>query len=236
MLAYLIIYVGTLARNNIKKFNYIGKAERMQNTIAINGEGKVIGKPDVAVVTIGLSTKKLEVAVAQKENTEKMNKLVSEIKKLGVKEEDIQTTQYMIYPEYDYMEGRNVLGGYTVSQEVTLKIRDLGKVSSVLAKVGEVGVNQVSGLSFTIDDKEALRASARELALKNVQEKAAALARALGVRLVRVVSFNESAGNDVGLLKGYPMYAEGIGGGGAPDIQTGSLDIKVSANVVYEIE
>ncbi|MEK7190024.1 MAG: SIMPL domain-containing protein, partial [Patescibacteria group bacterium] len=79
-------------------------------------------------------------------------------------------------------------------------------------------------------------AQARELALKNVQEKAIALARALGVRLVRVVSFNEDVGN-VGLMKGYPMYgAEGLGGGGAPDIQTGSLDIKVNANVVYEIE
>ena len=80
-----------------------------------------------------------------------------------------------------------------------------------------------------------LRASARELALKNVQEKAVALAQALGVRLVRVVSFNESTGNDTG-FKAYPMYASEMGGGGEPDIQTGSLDIKVNANVVYEIE
>lgn len=236
LLAYLIVYVGTLARNNVKKFNFIGKAERMQNTISVSGEGKVTGTPNIAVTDIGLVTEKADVASAQKENSEKMNKLIGEVKKLGVKDEDIQTTQYSIYPKYDYTEGKSILSGYTVQQSVTVKIRDLSKINAVLAKVGEVGANQVSSLSFTIDDKEALRASARELALKNVQEKAAALAQALGVRLVRVVSFNESTGNDIG-LKAYPMYgAEGMGGGGAPDIQTGSLDIKVSANVVYEIE
>ncbi|MBI5022619.1 MAG: SIMPL domain-containing protein [Candidatus Magasanikbacteria bacterium] len=235
LLSYLIVYVGTLARNNVKKFNFIGKAERMQNTISVSGEGKVTGTPNIAVTEIGLLTEKADVASAQKENSEKMNKLISEVKKLGIKDEDIQTTQYSIYPKYDYTDGRNILSGYTVQQSVTVKIRDLTKINTVLAKVGEVGANQVSSLSFTIDDKEALRASARELALKNVQEKAVALARALGVRLVRVVSFNESSGNDVG-LKNYPLYAEGIGGGGVPDIQTGSLDIKVNANVVYEIE
>ncbi len=235
LLAYLIVYVGTLARNNVKKYNFIGKAERMQNTITVSGEGKVTGTPNIAVTEIGLVTEKAEVASAQTENSEKMNKLISEVKKLGIKDEDIQTTQYSIYPKYDYTEGKSILSGYTVQQSVTVKIRDLTKINTVLAKVGQVGANQVSSLSFTIDDKEALRASARELALKNVQEKAAALARALGVRLVRVVSFNEDIGN-VGLMKGYPMYADGLGGGGAPDIQTGSLDIKVSANVVYEIE
>lgn len=236
LLAYLIVYVGTLARNNVKKYNFIGKAERMQNTISVSGEGKVTGTPNIAVTDIGLVTEKADVASAQKENSEKMNKLIGEVKKLGVKDEDIQTTQYSIYPKYDYTEGKSILSGYTVQQSVTVKIRDLSKINAVLAKVGEVGANQVSSLSFTIDDKEALRASARELALKNVQEKAVALARALGVRLVRVVSFNESGGNDFSPLKNYPMYAEGLGGGGAPDIQTGSLDIKVSANVVYEIE
>ena len=236
LLAYLIVYVGTLARNNVKKYNFIGKAERMQNTISVSGEGKVTGTPNIAVADIGLVTEKVDVASAQKENSEKINKLISEVKKLGIKDEDIQTTQYSIYPKYDYTDGRSILSGYTVQQSVTVKIRDLTKINTVLAKVGEVGANQVSSLSFTIDDKEALRASARELALKNVQEKAVALAQALGVRLVRVVSFNESTLGDIGIMKGYPAYAEGLGGGGAPDIQTGSLDIKVSANVVYEIE
>ncbi|HBV57910.1 MAG TPA: hypothetical protein DEB73_01425, partial [Candidatus Magasanikbacteria bacterium] len=71
LLAYLIVYVGTLARNNVKKFNFIGKAERMQNTISVSGEGKVTGTPNIAMTEIGLLTEKADVASAQKENSEK---------------------------------------------------------------------------------------------------------------------------------------------------------------------
>ncbi|MBI5731876.1 MAG: SIMPL domain-containing protein [Candidatus Magasanikbacteria bacterium] len=238
LLVYLIIFIGALARNNLKKFNYIGKAERMQNTIALTGEGKVTGAPNIAVTEIGLLTEKEDVASAQKENTEKMNKLISEVKKLGIAVDDIQTTQYQIYPKYDYSNGKSVISGYTVSQSVSIKIRDLAKINAVLAKVGEVGVNQVSNLSFTIDNPEELKAAAREKALTNVKAKAVALAKDLGVKLVRIVSFNEYAPEN----QAYPMYknmAEGMGGAGAtpsPDIQTGTLEVKVSVSVIYEIE
>lgn len=237
LLVYLIIFVGSLTRNNLKKFYYIGKAERPQNTIVINGEGKVIGTPDIAVVEVGFLTEKPDVASAQKENTEKMNKLLAEIKKLGVKEDDMQTTQYQIYPKYDYTEGRSILSGYTVNQNVSLKIRDLTKISPVLAKVGEVGVNQVSGLSFTIDEPENLQAEARAKALANARAKAEALTKSLGVKIVRVVSFSEYNQPEPGplYLKSMSM-AEGIGGGGAPEIKSGSLEVKVGVSVVYEIE
>lgn len=237
LLVYLIIFIGALSRNSLKSFYYIGKAERPQNTIAITGEGKVIGTPDIAVVEVGFLTEKPDVASAQKENTEKMNKLLAEIKKLGVKEDDMQTTQYQIYPKYDYTEGRSVLSGYTVNQNVSLKIRDLTKISPVLAKVGEVGVNQVSGLTFTIDEPENLQAEARAKALVNARAKAEALTKSLGVKIVRVVSFSEYNQPQSGplYLKSAPM-AEGIGGGVTPDIQSGSLEVKVGVSVVYEIE
>lgn len=237
LLVYLIIFVGSLTRNNLKKFYYIGKAERLQNTIVITGDGKVIGTPDIAVVEVGFLTEKPDVASAQKENTEKMNKLLAEIKKLGVKEDDMQTSQYQIYPKYDYTEGKTVLAGYTVNQNVSLKIRDLTKVSQVLAKVGEVGVNQVSGLSFTIDKPENLQAEARAKALVDARAKAEALTQSLGVKIVRVVSFSEYNQPASGplYLKSAPI-AEGIGGGAVPEIQSGSLEVKVGVNVVYEIE
>ncbi|MCX6779164.1 MAG: SIMPL domain-containing protein [Candidatus Magasanikbacteria bacterium] len=238
LLVYLIVLVGTLARNNVKKYNFIGKADRMQNTISISGEGKETGAPNVAMTDIGFVTESKDVATAQKENTEKMNKLIAEVKKLGVADADIQTSNYSVYPRYDYTDGKSLLSGYTVNQSVTLKIRDLTKISSVLAKVGEVGVNQVSSLNFIIDDQENLRASARDKALKNAKEKADALAKSLGVRIVKVISYNEYTPSDVYPMKAYGM-AEGMGGGASapsPDIQTGSMEIKVSVNVIYEIE
>lgn len=238
LLVYLIVYVGTLARNNVKKYNFIGKADRMQNTISISGEGKEVGTPNVAVTDIGFVTEGKDVATAQKENTEKMNKLIAEIKKLGVQDADIQTSNYSVYPRYDYTDGRSVLSGYTVNQSVNLKIRDLTKISAVLAKVGEVGVNQVSSLSFVIDEQENLRVLARDKALKNAKDKAEALAKALGVKVVKVVSYNEYTPSDSYMMKSYAV-AEGMGGASpmmAPDIQSGSTEVKVNVNVVYEIE
>lgn len=237
LLVYLIIYVGSLTRNNIKKFYYVGKMDRPQNTISVSGEGKVTAEPNIASVEVGLVTDKKDVAAAQKENTEKMNVLIAGIKALGIADADLQTSQYQIYPKYDYTNGKTTLSGYTVSQSVTVKIRDLSKISAVLAKTGESGANQVSGLQFTIDDPASLQDQARDKALTQAEEKARKLAQSLGVSLVRVVSFNEYApqGGPV------PMYArgvEGMGGGdaAAPSIQPGSNDVKVQVNVVYEIE
>lgn len=233
----LVVYVYTLVRGNLKQYHYIGKAATQQNTIAISGEGKVTATPNIAMTEIGLLTEKKDVASAQKENTEKMNKLIAAVKAAGVEEKDIQTTQYQIYPKYDYSNGKSNITGYNVSQSVTVKIRDLAKISAVLAKVGEAGANQVSNLTFTIDEPESLRVQAREKALENAKEKAEALAKMLGVKILRVASFNEYNQAEPMPLYARSAEAYGIGGGApAPDIQTGTLDVKVGVNVIYEID
>ncbi|KKR48365.1 MAG: hypothetical protein UT86_C0006G0003 [Candidatus Magasanikbacteria bacterium GW2011_GWC2_40_17] len=238
LLAYLIVFVGTLARNNMKKFQYIGIADRIPYTISITGEGKETASPNVAVTDIGFVTEGVDVASIQKQNTEKMNKLIIEVKKLGIKDADIQTSNYSVYPKYDYTNGRSEISGYTINQSVTLKIRDLTKISSVLAKVGEVGVNQVSSLNFIIDDQESLKLAARDKALQNAKEKAQALARSLGVKLVRVASYSEYSPSEAYPMKAYST-ALGMGGSSpmpAPDIQTGSMDVMVNVNVSFEIQ
>lgn len=239
LLLAVVIYVGVLIRNGLKNYHYIGKAIQQQNTIAISGEGKITATPTIAMTEIGLLTEKKDVASAQKENTDKMNKLIEAVKSLGISENDIQTTQYQIYPKYDYTNGKSVIAGYTVNQSVTLKIRDLTKISAVLSKVGEVGVNQVSNLTFTIDEPENLRAEARAKALKSARSKADDLAKALGVKILRVVNFSEYNADTSPM----PIYAKsydavGMGGGAVSslEIQTGTLDVKVNVNVIYEIE
>lgn len=238
LLVALIVYVGVLVRNGLKNYHYIGKAIQQQNTIAISGEGKITGTPTIAMTEIGLLTDKKDVASAQKENTDKMNKLIAAVKALGIPESDIQTTQYQIYPKYDYTNGKSVISGYTVNQSITLKIRDLTKISAVLSKVGEVGANQVSNLTFTIDEPENLRAEARAKALASARGKADDLAKALGVKLVRVVSFSENNAEPMPPI--YYRSANALGGAGdavtTPSIQTGTLDVTVDVNVIYEIE
>lgn len=236
LLSCLIVLVGTMIRNNLAAYNYIGRAERPERTISIQGEGKITAAPDIAVTTMGMVATAKTVAEAQTENTKVMNTLIAKLKVLDITDDDIQTTNYNIYPRYDYTEKRGqTLAGYEVSQNVTIKIRDLDKASAVLALAGAVGANSVSGLQFTIDDPEVYKAQARGLALEKVAAKSRALSQALGVKLASVVSYDEFDGGG-----GIPIYAraaEGLGGSGpAPEIEPGSLDVVVRVNVTFEIK
>lgn len=234
LLLALIFFVSVKTNQAYEQTKRIGRADVPQPTIAINGEGKITAVPDIARISVGLITEGRDIATLQRQNTEKMNNLIAAVKQLGVAEKDIQTTNYSIYPKYDYTNGGSILSGYTVNQNATVKVRDLSKVGAIFAKVGEIGANQVSGPDFTIDDPTALRDQARLDAITDAQTKAEALARSLGMKLGRVVGFSESGGGSPA-----PMYdlARGMGGAEAvaPKIQAGELDITSDVSLIFEI-
>ncbi|HLD31813.1 MAG TPA: SIMPL domain-containing protein [Patescibacteria group bacterium] len=240
LLVYVIIFFGTLIRNNLEKYQYIGQVDKMERTIVVEAQGKATAIPDVAVTTLGMSSKAATVAEAQKNNTEVMNKLVGELRALNVADDDIQTLNYNIYPNYRYTpEGEQILEGYEVNQQLQVKVRELAKANEVIALAGKLGLNQVNGIQFTIDDNEVYKAQAREEALQKIAQKATNLSQALGVRLVEIVSYNEyEAGDSWSMYKGYSdvYMAEGMGGGTpAPDIQPGSQEVKLNVSVQFAI-
>lgn len=215
---------------------HVGRADVPQPTIAISGFGKVESVPNVATVQVGLVTEGREIVSVQAENTDKMNRLIAAMKAMGVAEKDIQTTNYSIYPKYDYTDGRSILSGYNVSQNVSVKVRDLAKVGDVFAKAGEIGANQVTGPDFTIDDPTALQAEAREKAIADAKAKAEVLARNLGMTLGRVVGFSEGASMPGPVVMYDRAYAEGMGGGSSPKVETGQLTISSDVSIIYEIK
>lgn len=235
LLLALVFFVSIKTNLAYEQIKHVGRADVPQPTISISGEGKISAAPDVAAISVGLVSEGKDIAALQRQNTEKMNSLIAAVKAQGVADKDIQTTNYSIYPKYDYTNGASVLSGYTVNQNATVKVRDLTKVGTIFAAVGAIGANQVSGPNFTIDDPTQLQADARMKAIADAQDKAQALARQLGVSLGRVVSFNES-----GALPGpvqYLDYARGVGGGESapPKIESGSLDIVSDVALTFEI-
>ncbi len=130
------IYLALLARNAAKEHAYIGRPESQRDTIAIAAEGKVTALPDIASLFVGVTTEKKTVAEAQKENTAKMNAIIAKVKEFGVAPADIRTASYSIYPQYDWVNERQVERGFQVSQQVEVKVRDLAKIGEVLAAVG----------------------------------------------------------------------------------------------------
>jgi hypothetical protein len=120
---------------------------------------------------------------------------------------------------------------------VTVKIRDLSKVSSVLSAAGTVGANTVSGLNFTIDKPEALQAAAREKAISDAMSKAGVLGGQLGIKFVKVVGFSEGSPSQPPIM--YNSMAKDAGGGApspAPSIQTGSQDVVSNVTLTFEIQ
>jgi len=233
----LASWLGFKARNEAKQHRYIGvPIER--NTITVSGEGKVVGIPDVAHIDLGTTVDRPTVAAAQKENTRIMNELISRLKTSGVDAKDIQTTSYNVYPAYDWNNGKQTLRGYTVSQNVHVKIRDLEKVGDIIGTAGELGANQIGGITFSVDDPEELRSQARLKALENAKEKAKTLADAAGVKLRRVVSFDEAfrSPGPIPYYEKLGMGGDAAGNAAPPTVEAGSNEIVANVTLTYEID
>lgn len=241
VLVVLAVYLGSLARNSMRNYDYIGKSPDYKNIVSVDGIGKVTAKPDVAMVNIGIITEGNSVTQIQKDNTTKMNSITSAIKsQFKIEDKDIQTTNYSINPKYDYTSSVQKIIGYSINQSLNIKVRNFDNVGNILAKASELGANSVNGPQFVIDDSEIYKAQAREKAVAQAKEKAKVLADQVGINLGRIVSFSEGMGGN------YPVpmmdsAAYGLGGGMAtksvaPDIQAGSEDIQVNVSISYEIK
>jgi hypothetical protein len=133
--------------------------------------------------------------------------------------------------------GKSVLTGYDVSETVTVKVRNLDNAGSIFASIGSLGVQNVNGLDFSVDNPDAVQAQARATAIADAQTKAKTLASQLGVSLARIVSFSENNNS-------YPqpiMYAMSASTGAVPKattptISTGQEKVTDNVTITYEIE
>ncbi|MBU0668098.1 SIMPL domain-containing protein [Patescibacteria group bacterium] len=207
--------------------------------ITVTGEGELTAKPDMALVNLAVVTQGKTVKDVTSRGNEQMNNVVKLLKGLGISEDDIKTTNYWLNPDYRYPQdgGKPQIVGYSLNQNVRVKVRDLTKVEDVLDGAVKAGVNQTGQLSFEIDDDGELRAQARSDAFKDAREKAEEMAKDAGVKLGRVVTFSES-----GAYPPVPVYDRAYGGAltmeaaVAPSIEPGSEQVNVTVSVTYEIE
>lgn len=216
------------------------------NSITVNGVGEQLAVPDIATFSFGAEMTSETVASAQKVVTDRINKALDILKAAGVEEKDIKTTGYNINPHYDYSRivcsasycppSRATLTGYDVSQTVEVKVRDTSKAGDILGKLGGVEVTNISGLSFTIDDQEKVKADARSKAIADARSKAKKLAKDLDVHLGDVVSFNEGYSP-----MPYMMYAKDSAvanmseGAAAPELPVGENTVVSNVSITYEI-
>ena len=232
---YLIVFVGVLTRNELKKYSYIGHADRAERTITLEAKGKTTATPDIATISLGMRAEKSSVEQAQQENTKVMNALLEGLKKQGIEKKDTKTSNYYAGPVYSYSsDGRN-LEGYAVSQDVLVKIRDIQKAGDVLALAGQLGINSIGGLEMTTDDSSAYLDIARQDALANIAEQKRVLEKTVGISFGDIVGYAEFDNPRIFPMRMEALSLDGLGGGEIPVIEPGLNDVEINVQVTYEI-
>jgi hypothetical protein len=175
----------------------VNNSEESQMGISVTGMGEVTGTPDTVEVDLGVSILAATVAEATSLAAEKADSLIAALTSNGVAREDIATTDYSIYPEYDYSTNAQRLLGYRVSNTVRAKIRNVQETGAVLDSVTTAAGDEVriSGLRFSIEDNAELITAAREAAWNDAFDKATELAALSGQTLGAATSISETVSN-----------------------------------------
>ncbi len=221
------------------------------STISFSGHGEVNAVPDIANVYFTISKTGKTVKEAQDAVAVVEKKALDVLEAKDIDDKDIKTANASFNPKYDYRQencprtlnpvdgtyycgSRQVLTGYEANESITVKIRNTDDVGAIMQDLGTTGVSDLNGPNFAIDKEDDLKAQARKLAIDDAKEKAKVLAKDLGVRLVKITSFNES-GN-------YPVYAESfmakdstVAASAPAVIPKGENTISSDVTITYEI-
>src|SRR3954462_4767364 len=179
---------------------YAQQSPSITQTIAgarldISATGEVTRVPDVAIITAGVVSRSATATGALQDSANRMDRVLAALKRAGVDARDVQTSNVSLNPEYRYPENQSPqLTGYTASNQVTIKFRDIRNSGKILDALVAEGANQINGPNLTIDKPEAALDEARANAIAIGRARAELYARSLGMRIARVVSISENGG------------------------------------------
>ena len=203
----------------------------------INATGEATRVPDVAVITAGVVTRSADATAALKDAADRMERMVAALKRAGVADRDIQTSNVNLNPEYRYPENQPAqLTGYTASNQLTIRFRDIRNSGKILDALVAQGANQINGPSLIVDKPEAALDEARANAIAIGRARAEQYARALGLRVVRVVAVSESGGNYAPPPPAPPMPMMAAQSRAYTKIEPGEQKLQVSVSMTFELQ
>lgn len=205
-------------------------------SITVIGEGNVMIQPDVARANFGVEVVRPTVREALDENKVTMEAVLAALTEQGIEEKDIQTTGFSIYAERFGPQGPlpEDQVNYRVSNNVTVVIRDLANVGTVVDATVEAGANNIYGIEFRLDDPSTVESEARESAIADAKAKAEELAELTGVSIGEVVSISEVISNGY-FSSNFAQNASMALGGAATPISPGELQLTMQLQVSYAI-
>jgi len=212
-------------------------------SITIEGQGEVRAAPDMAMISSGVTTQGSTAREALDANTASMAELIAALKAEGIEARDIQTSGFSVSPNYVYSDARDENGyslppkinGYQVSNTVSVAVRDLAELGSILDKSVTVGANTINGVSFSVADPAELYNEARKSAFADARKKAELYATAAGATLGEVETIVESQGFNS--PQPYPMYARAEMAASAPvPVEAGEMSFAITVKVEWDLD
>jgi len=190
-------------------------AQAAERAVTVTGEATVSVPPDTAVIRIGVSSLEKTAREAGEANAKQMTAVLAAIKASGIAERDIQTSRLSLQPQYDPNKGGTRLTGFQANNQVTIRIRDIDSLPTVLDRAIAAGANEMSGIEFVVSEQSKLLDQARDEAIADARRKAELYAKAAGAKLGQVISISTDTASDVPAGTVTVLNAGGGGGGGS---------------------
>jgi uncharacterized protein YggE len=198
-------------------------------------QGEVARVPDIARISAGVVTQAPTATAAIRENAQRMTAVRAALRDAGIAERDIQTSTINLQPSYRYAENQPPqLVGYQANNEVTVRFRDIAETGRILDALVAQGANQINGPMLSIDQPEAALDEARTQALANARARAELYARALGMRIARVLAVSETG--QVGAPPPRPYMRDAAVAQSETQIVPGEQALSVTLTVSFELE
>jgi uncharacterized protein len=204
-------------------------------TLNIAGNAEVHAVPDAAIVSTGVVSESETAAAALKANSTALARVIDAIRSSGVEPKDLQTSGLSLEPRYYRPDkpsatDRPRIIGYTAANEVTLRVRDLGKLGDLIDKVTVAGANRIEGIGFIVSNQESLLEEARRKAVADAKDKADLYARAAGFTLGKVMSLTEES-----VPSPRPMVARAMAASAPVPVEAGEMTLSVRVRVVWSL-
>ena len=255
--ATFLVILSVVAVVAIYFFIARAKGWSQQNTISVEASAEEKTTPNLATFSFLIKAKAKNPKDAQEEVSKKIVSILEGLRGYGIEEKDVNTESYQIYPHYEWVQvgtktevspegiryhpgnrNKRILTGYDVSQRVSVKMRDFEKIPEVLELFATNGVENLNGPNFRVEDPEKIREEVKLKAIKKAKEKAKRLANELGVKLGKIVSFQD--GGNYYPVRTYPVMMKSAAvmedAVASPELPVGEDTIRSSVTVVYSIK
>lgn len=238
----LLLTFGALTRATLAQDMTVSAEPLREATISITGTGIINAQPDIAVVRAGAVTEATTARAAIDANSKIMSDALATLRALGLEERDLQTSRLTVEPRYTYFDSSNGerrpprIDGYSVNNNLTVRVRDLTVIGEVLDALISAGVNQLGGLSFAVDEPADLFNQARQAAVADAIAQGELLTQAAGVSLGRVISIAQPSAHQTSIQPDMARMAMVAEAAPAVPVATGEQELRAQVTITWAIE